>query len=348
LTPTSQHPLHTRSRYVAKSSPAERIYRQPGERLGLSENLPSQTDESGKPTAESRDGEPVAANGHSPLNTCDFPNAEHLKPKTSGEAETEPIGTTSNHPFWSVDRQEFVQAGSLEIGERLQTLSGDVKVVQQKLPRRGPLPVFNLEVHNEHVYFVGEDGVLVHNNCGLSAVAAAGHANWANNLDAVNDTMARLGRRALQQGEGNSDLAEDILTKHAGMMNSRLRRTGSNLTAVREVAAFNGSGGTRAWNYLYSKFSGGHAFAKLGSPEGTSRLDLAIVRGSNFRKGEILAGIHMSYNSSKHFKLQKYSEAFGRIPTADIRWTMDRHDPLDFTRWWYRPNSSYTGYLGNR
>ena len=63
-----------------------------------------------------------------------------------------------------MDRQEFVQAGSLEIGERLQTLSGDVKVVQQKLPRPGPQPVFNLEVHNEHVYFVGQDGVLVHNN----------------------------------------------------------------------------------------------------------------------------------------------------------------------------------------
>ncbi|MBL8812711.1 MAG: hypothetical protein JNM43_21275 [Planctomycetaceae bacterium] len=57
-----------------------------------------------------------------------------------------------------------MQAGSLEIGERLQTLSGDVKVVQQKLPRPGPEPVFNLEVHAEHVYFVGEDGVLVHNS----------------------------------------------------------------------------------------------------------------------------------------------------------------------------------------
>jgi len=88
------------------------------------------------------------------------PQTENLKPKTSGEAET--IGTTSNHPFWAEDRQEFLQAGSLEIGERLQTLSGDVKVVQQKLPRPGPQPVFNLEVHDEHVYFVGEDGVLVH------------------------------------------------------------------------------------------------------------------------------------------------------------------------------------------
>jgi len=75
------------------------------------------------------------------------------------------IGTTSNHPFWSVDRQEYVQAGHLEIGERLQTLHGDTKTVASNLPRPGPkTDVYNLEVHAEHTYFVGEDGVLVHNN----------------------------------------------------------------------------------------------------------------------------------------------------------------------------------------
>ena len=114
----------------------------------------------GKPNADVRDRDSEISDFKSP--PCDYPKAENLKLKTSGEAKT--IGTTSNHPFWSEDRQEFVQAGSLEIGERLQTLSGDVKVVQKKLPRPGPQPVFNLEVHDEHVYFVGEDGVLVHNS----------------------------------------------------------------------------------------------------------------------------------------------------------------------------------------
>jgi RHS repeat-associated protein len=31
----------------------------------------------------------------------------------------EPIGTTANHPFWSIDRQSFVRADSLQSGERL-------------------------------------------------------------------------------------------------------------------------------------------------------------------------------------------------------------------------------------
>jgi len=79
--------------------------------------------------------------------------------------DTGSIGTTSNHPFWSVDRQEYIQAGHLEIGERLQTLHGHTKTVVSNLPRPGPkTDVYNLEVHAEHTYFVGEDGVLVHNN----------------------------------------------------------------------------------------------------------------------------------------------------------------------------------------
>ena len=67
-----------------------------------------------------------------------------------------------------------MQAGSLRIGERLQTLHGNTKTVVaiQKLPRSGPQPVFNLEVHDEHVYFVGEDGVLVHNAYDVSDAAA--------------------------------------------------------------------------------------------------------------------------------------------------------------------------------
>jgi hypothetical protein len=75
----------------------------------------------------------------------------------------ETIGTTSNHPFWSVDRQEYVQAGQLEPGERVLTFSGDTKRIASKLARPGPQPVYNLEVHAEHVYFVGEDALLVHN-----------------------------------------------------------------------------------------------------------------------------------------------------------------------------------------
>jgi len=58
----------------------------------------------------------------------------------------------------------------LKIGERLQSLSGDIRWVQQELPRPGPEPVYNLEVHGEHVYYVGATGVLVHNSQGYVAL----------------------------------------------------------------------------------------------------------------------------------------------------------------------------------
>ncbi len=110
---------------------------------------------------------------HSPINRTDAapiptalsrsPSTLHASPATPDSSLHEAIGVTGNHPFWSVDRAEFVQAGELAIGERLQTLGGDIRWVQQKLPRPGPEPVYNLEVHGEHVYYVGDSGVLAHN-----------------------------------------------------------------------------------------------------------------------------------------------------------------------------------------
>lgn len=91
-----------------------------------------------------------------------------LKVAGANDLDTETIGSTTNHPFWSFDRQEYIQAGALEIGERVQTYLGETKRVVSKLPRPGPVPVHNLEVHGEHVYYVGESGLLVHNSQGYS------------------------------------------------------------------------------------------------------------------------------------------------------------------------------------
>ena len=77
--------------------------------------------------------------------------------------ERETIGTTSNHPFWSVDRQEYVEAGLLQRGETVRTFKGETKTIVSLLARPDPETVCNIEVHGEHVYHVGRDGVLVHN-----------------------------------------------------------------------------------------------------------------------------------------------------------------------------------------
>lgn len=79
------------------------------------------------------------------------------------EGQDEPIGTTANHPFWSEDRQAFIEAESLSPGENLRNAEGQRVRVINHLARPGPQTVFNIEVDGEHVYRVSADGLLVHN-----------------------------------------------------------------------------------------------------------------------------------------------------------------------------------------
>mgnify|MGYP003647975523 CR=1 FL=1 len=82
------------------------------------------------------------------------------------EGESEPIGTTSQHPIWSRDRNAFVPAGELRIGEELKTALGTSTRVTSIEIRAGPETVYGLEVSGEHVYQITNAGLLVHNASG--------------------------------------------------------------------------------------------------------------------------------------------------------------------------------------
>lgn len=81
-------------------------------------------------------------------------------------SDGETIDTTTNHPFY-VEEKGWVAAGDLEVGDILYTADGDeVEVTDLELEKLAePITVYNLEVEDFHTYFVGEYGVLVHNNC---------------------------------------------------------------------------------------------------------------------------------------------------------------------------------------
>jgi hypothetical protein len=78
------------------------------------------------------------------------------------DGTTETLEGTPIHPIWSVDRQDWIPLGELSEGEQLQAAGGVAVVLSLTLLRRS-LPVYNIEVHGEHVYQVGELGLLVHN-----------------------------------------------------------------------------------------------------------------------------------------------------------------------------------------
>ena len=80
------------------------------------------------------------------------------------EGESKAIGVTYNHPFRSADRNDWIVAGQLKKGEKVVTRNGTTKVVSLK-KRPGQEAVYNLEVHKDHTFFVGETSAWVHNSC---------------------------------------------------------------------------------------------------------------------------------------------------------------------------------------
>jgi hypothetical protein len=71
------------------------------------------------------------------------------------------ILVTSEHPFWIVDRGEWVKAGELKRGDILLRDNGGFQIVKNIFHIRSGVEVFNMTVEGVHNYFAG--GVLVHN-----------------------------------------------------------------------------------------------------------------------------------------------------------------------------------------
>ncbi len=76
------------------------------------------------------------------------------------------IDTTTNHPFYVIGKG-WVAAGDLNKGDELYLESGDIAIVTgSEFERFGkPIRVYNLEVADSHTYFVGDNGILIHNTC---------------------------------------------------------------------------------------------------------------------------------------------------------------------------------------
>ncbi|CDG36522.1 hypothetical protein CTHBC1_1914 [Acetivibrio thermocellus BC1] len=76
----------------------------------------------------------------------------------------EVIKTTFEHPFYVKD-VGFVEAGKLQVGDKLVDSRGNVLVLEGKRLEitDKPVKVYNFKVDNFHTYHVGENRVLVHN-----------------------------------------------------------------------------------------------------------------------------------------------------------------------------------------
>ncbi len=97
--------------------------------------------------------------------------------RVQGEAKA--IGVTWGHPFWSMDRGDWVPVSELRVGERLLAWDGGTPVVESLGLREVPEAVYNIEVEGDHCYRVGQQGLLVHNDSAPVGQAGKGQVTGA-------------------------------------------------------------------------------------------------------------------------------------------------------------------------
>jgi hypothetical protein len=99
-------------------------------------------------------------------------------------SNNEVLEPTPQHRFFSETRKDWVAAGELRVGECLGTASGRAVTVESIGLKAGEHRVYNLQVEQEHQFFVGESGVLVHNAYDQADLEAyieqrsAGRVDW--------------------------------------------------------------------------------------------------------------------------------------------------------------------------
>lgn len=88
--------------------------------------------------------------------------------QTGAKAGT--LTATDHHPFWSENRQNWVDAADLQVGDQVRTASGTTATVSDVRHRTTLQAAYNLSVSDLHTYYVlaGPVSVLVHNTglCG--------------------------------------------------------------------------------------------------------------------------------------------------------------------------------------
>lgn len=116
----------------------------------------------------------------------------------------ETIETTPEHPFYVLNCTEpratetglgigWVKAKDLRSGDTLLLLDGSTITIDSVTEKHlcEPVRVYNFEVENMHTYFVGHDGMLVHNDCeGTSRAPLEGTPNtYYTQISGAGDVM---------------------------------------------------------------------------------------------------------------------------------------------------------------
>ncbi len=135
----------------------------------------------------------------------------------------ETLHVTGNHRMYSASAQDWVPVKRLRVGEELRTPEGRKSVASLGY-QQGRHQVYNLEVEQEHCYFVGDDQVLSHNagaGCGSDGESPTGGKN-----NEVADIVERHGGKPIANESSRFEMpskraAQQAASEIAGNLGNR-------------------------------------------------------------------------------------------------------------------------------
>lgn len=142
--------------------------------------------------------------------------------------ENEEITTTVDHPFW-VNGKGFVSAMNLVIGSELINDKGDIVCVEniRRETNRDGVEVFNFKVEDFHTYYVGENGILVHNaNCRLFSNSDGTYDIEMKNKKGWSEEQKTQARQKCEY-LSKADTVKTTVPKRSGTKTSKYRKDNS-------------------------------------------------------------------------------------------------------------------------
>lgn len=242
------------------------------------------------------------------------------------------IGTTAEHPIYVVERNDFVAAGEIEIGETFISHDGQLVQLAGVNNTGRQKTVYNFRIADFHTYFVGGKewgfSVWVHNTYDVKQAAKNRHAEYSKDINRINATLDRMGARALREAGKNTTngwKSEALFRKYAQAVDNRLRRNNCDYFLLAEPAAMPGTQIRAPTGISSSKPANPYdGFPGVWSRQDSRRLDIGVaVRTPGVSPGlsPIVSGFDISHKpmTAKGPISGYYQEAFGNIPIFDIR-----------------------------
>ncbi len=100
------------------------------------------------------------------------------------------IESTPGHKYFLPKTKKWVSAEDLKVGTKVLLSDGNYGIVEtiEHISYDTPQTTYNFEVEDYHTYYVGTQGVCVHNqNCGVGGHGWEGDADWRANVKTVRE-----------------------------------------------------------------------------------------------------------------------------------------------------------------